>query len=166
MAKTLLNIALIVGIIALIGLMISIIWSILDPNMKADGLMIIWGICAVIGAGGSVFSLLMSKWLCKKAYDIEMITTPSNDTEAALQSIVADLAARAQIKMPELGIYEADEVNAFATGPSKDQSMVAVSTGLLTNMTPAQIRAVLGHEVWHINPSLADEPCSDSEFSG
>ena len=150
MAKTLLNIALIVGIIALIGLMISIIWSILDPNMKADGLMIIWGICAVIGAGGSVFSLLMSKWLCKKAYDIEMITTPSNDTEAALQSIVADLAARAQIKMPELGIYEADEVNAFATGPSKDQSMVAVSTGLLTNMTPAQIRAVLGHEVWHI----------------
>lgn len=150
MAKTLLNIALIVGIIALIGLMISIIWSILDPNMKADGLMIIWGICAVIGAGGSVFSLLMSKWLCKKAYDIEMITTPSNDTEAALQSIVADLAARAQIKMPELGIYEADEVNAFATGPSKDQSMVAVSTGLLSNMTPAQIRAVLGHEVWHI----------------
>ena len=150
MAKTLLNIALIVGIIALIGLMISIIWSILDPNMKADGLMIIWGICAVIGAGGSVFSLLMSKWLCKKAYDIEMITTPSNDTEAALQSIVADLAARAQIKMPELGIYEADEVNAFATGPSKDQAMVAVSTGLLTNMTPAQIRAVLGHEVWHI----------------
>ena len=150
MAKTLLNIALIVGIIALIGLMISIIWSILDPNMKADGLMIIWGICAVIGAGGSVFSLLMSKWLCKKAYDIEMITTPSNETEAALQNIVADLAARAQIKMPELGIYEADEVNAFATGPSKDQSMVAVSTSLLTNMTPAQIRAVLGHEVWHI----------------
>ena len=150
MAKTLLNIALIVGIIALIGLMISIIWSILDPNMKADGLMIIWGICAVIGAGGSVFSLLMSKWLCKKAYDIEMITTPSNETEAALQNIVADLAARAQIKMPELGIYEADEVNAFATGPSKDQAMVAVSTGLLSNMTPAQIRAVLGHEVWHI----------------
>ena len=150
MAKTLLNIALIVGIIALIGLMISIIWSILDPNMKADGLMIIWGICAVIGAGGTVFSLLMSKWLCKKAYDIEMITTPSNETEAALQNIVADLAARAQIKMPELGIYEADEVNAFATGPSKDQAMVAVSTGLLSNMTPAQIRAVLGHEVWHI----------------
>lgn len=150
MAKTLLNIALIVGIIALIGLMISIIWSILDPNMKADGLMIVWCICAVIGAGGSVFSLLMSKWLCKKAYDIEMITTPSNETEAALQNIVADLAARAQIKMPELGIYEADEVNAFATGPSKDQAMVAVSTGLLSNMTPAQIRAVLGHEVWHI----------------
>ncbi|MDT3662545.1 MAG: protease HtpX [Anaerobiospirillum sp.] len=150
MAKTLLNIALIVGIIALIGLMISIIWSILDPNMRADGLMFVWGICAVIGAGGSVFSLLMSKWLCKKAYDIEMITTPSNETEAALQNIVADLAARAKIKMPELGIYEADEVNAFATGPSKDQAMVAVSTGLLSNMTPAQIRAVLGHEVWHI----------------
>lgn len=150
MAKTLLNTALIVGIIALVSVMISLICYLLNPKLHIDSLLIILGICAVCGASGCILSLLLSKWLCQKSYNIQLITTPSNETEQGLYNIVAELAARAQLKMPEVGIYEADEVNAFATGPSKDQSLVAVSTGLLKYMSPAQIRAVLGHEVSHI----------------
>ena len=105
---------------------------------------------AVIGFGGSFISLLMSKWLAKKGTGAHVIETPANQTERWLVDTVQRQAQRAGIGMPEVAIYDAPEINAFATGWNKDSALVAVSTGLLNNMSPDEAEAVLGHEVSHV----------------
>ncbi|HZN25351.1 MAG TPA: protease HtpX [Burkholderiales bacterium] len=105
---------------------------------------------AVIGFGGSFISLFMSKWMAKRATGAHVIETPANSTERWLVDIVQRQAQRAGIRMPEVAVYEAPEINAFATGWNKDAALVAVSTGLLNNMTPDEAEAVLGHEVSHV----------------
>jgi heat shock protein HtpX len=105
---------------------------------------------AVIGFGGAFISLLMSKWTAKMGTGAHVIETPSNTTERWLVSTVQRQAAQAGIGMPEVAIYDAPEINAFATGWNKDASLVAVSTGLLNNMTQDEAEAVLAHEVSHI----------------
>jgi heat shock protein HtpX len=105
---------------------------------------------AVIGFGGSFISLLISKWMAKRATGAHVIETPSNQTERWLVDTVQRQAQRAGIGMPEVAIYEAPEINAFATGWNKDSALVAVSTGLLNNMSADEAEAVLGHEVTHV----------------
>ena len=105
---------------------------------------------AVIGFGGSFISLFMSKWMAKRATGAHVIETPANSTERWLVDIVQRQAQRAGIRIPEVAVYEAPEINAFATGWNKDAALVAVSTGLLNNMTPDEAEAVLGHEVSHV----------------
>ncbi len=105
--------------------------------------------CALMGFGGSFISLLMSKTIAKWSTGAKVIQQPHNEVEQWLVSSVATLAQRANIDMPEVAIYEG-EPNAFATGPSKSNSLVAVSTGLLHNMTREEIEAVLAHEVAHV----------------
>jgi len=105
---------------------------------------------AVIGFGGSFISLFMSKWMAKRATGAHVIETPASSTERWLVDIVQRQAQRAGIRMPEVAVYEAPEINAFATGWNKDAALVAVSTGLLNNMTPDEAEAVLGHEVSHV----------------
>ena len=104
----------------------------------------------VIGFGGSFISLLMSKWMAKRATGAHIVETPSNQTERWLVDTVQRQAQRAGIGMPEVAIYEAPEINAFATGWNKDSALVAVSTGLLNNMSADEAEAVLGHEVTHV----------------
>ncbi len=104
---------------------------------------------ALIGFGGSFISLLMSKTLAKWSTGAQVISRPSNQDEAWLLDTVADLATKARLPMPEVAIYEGGP-NAFATGPSKSNSLVAVSTGLLQSMNRRQVEAVLAHEVSHI----------------
>ncbi|MGN0903362.1 MAG: M48 family metalloprotease, partial [Succinivibrio sp.] len=106
--------------------------------------------CALFGCVGSVISLFMSKFMCKKAYGVRVITAPSNSREEFLLSTVASLAEQAGLKMPEVGIYNSPDPNAFATGASKDEALVAVSTGLLDSMSMSDVRGVLGHEISHI----------------
>lgn len=104
----------------------------------------------VIGFGGSFISLLMSKWMAKRATGAHVIETPANETERWLFNTVQRQAQSAGIGMPEVAIYDAPEINAFATGWNKDASLVAVSTGLLNNMSQDEAEAVLAHEVSHV----------------
>jgi heat shock protein HtpX len=104
----------------------------------------------VIGFGGSFISLLMSKWMAKMATGAHVIEVPSNTTERWLVDTVQRQAQRAGIGMPEVAVYDAPEINAFATGWNKDAALVAVSTGLLNNMSQEEAEAVLGHEVTHV----------------
>ena len=105
---------------------------------------------AVIGFGGSLISLALSKWSAKMMVGAQVISSPSNPTERWLLETVQRHAQQAGIGMPEVAIYEAPEINAFATGARRDNALVAVSTGLLQNMAPDEAAAVLGHEISHV----------------
>lgn len=105
---------------------------------------------AVFGFGGSFISLAISKWTAKRFTGARVIQQPSNSTEQWLVSTVARQAQAAGIGMPEVAIYDAPDVNAFATGMSRNNALVAVSTGLLNSMSQDEAEAVLGHEVSHV----------------
>lgn len=105
---------------------------------------------AVIGFGGSFISLLMSKWMAKRSTGAQVITQPRNPTEQWLLTTVAEQAKRAGIGMPEVAIFNSPTVNAFATGASRNNALVAVSSGLLNSMTKQEAEAVLAHEVSHV----------------
>ncbi len=106
----------------------------------------------IVGFAGSIISLLISKFMAKMAYGIKIIDPehPQNENERWLVNTVTTLAHDADISMPELGIYESPEVNAFATGASKRSSIVAVSSALLSQMNRRETQGVLAHEVSHI----------------
>ncbi len=121
---------------------------IFDQNgINYTGLLIL---SLVIGFGGSFISLAMSKWSAKWMTKARVIAQPANEMERWLLETVAAQSKRAYIGMPEVAIYDAPEINAFATGMNKNASLVAVSTGLLEKMTRDEIEAVLGHEIAHI----------------
>ncbi len=122
-----------------------------EPYLNANGLNLgsLLVFAAVMGFGGSLISLAISKWSAKTAMGVHVIDTPANSTEFRLVETIRKYASEAGIKMPEVGIYESPDVNAFATGMSKNSSLIAVSTGLLQQMTRQEAEAVLGHEVAH-----------------
>jgi len=116
-----------------------------DLNLQA--LVILSG---VIGFGGAFISLLISKWMAKRMTGAVVITHPSSNVEKWLVSTVKKQASIVGIKMPEVAIFPSSAMNAFATGPSKNNSLMAVSQGLLDNMAQGEIEAVVGHEMSHI----------------
>ncbi len=116
-------------------------------NLDLNALLIM---SAVIGMTGSFISLAMSKWMAKQSMGVVVIEHPQNQTEKWLVDTVARLARKANIGMPEVGIFQMPEPNAFATGMSKDNALVAVSTGLLQQMDADEVEAVLGHEISHV----------------
>ncbi|HKT30363.1 protease HtpX [Dyella sp.] len=105
---------------------------------------------AVFGMGGAFISLAMSKWMAKMTTGARVIEQPQNEAERWLVDTVGHHAQNAGIGMPEVAIYDAPEMNAFATGMSKNHALVAVSTGLLQQMDREQVAAVLGHEIGHV----------------
>jgi heat shock protein HtpX len=105
---------------------------------------------AIFGFGGALISLALSKWTAKRMMGVRVITAPQTDAERWLLATVQRLAGQAQIGMPEVGIFDAEEMNAFATGARRNAALVAVSTGLLRSMSRPQIEAVLGHEISHV----------------
>ncbi len=105
---------------------------------------------AVIGFSGSLISLFISKWSAKRAMGVQVIEQPANRTEHWLLETVRRQAERAGIGMPEVGIFESPDPNAFATGWNRNAALVAVSTGLLQQMDEGEVEAVLGHEVSHV----------------
>ena len=108
-------------------------------------------VCFVWGMGGAFLSLQMSKFFAKQAYRMRIIDGRGGNEEADwVYQTVARLTQQANLPMPEVGVYESPEVNAFATGPSKSRSLVAVSTGLLRSMRREEAEGVLAHEVAHI----------------
>jgi heat shock protein HtpX len=124
----------------------------IGPWLSARGIdfgsLLVFG--AVIGFGGAFFSLAISKWVAKRMLGVAVIETPRNETEAWLVATVRREAQQAGIGMPEVGLFESDEPNAFATGASRNHALVAVSSGLLARMGRTQAEAVLGHEVTHV----------------
>ncbi|GIR93097.1 MAG: protease HtpX [Thiotrichaceae bacterium] len=106
---------------------------------------------SIIGFSGSIISLFISKWMAKKSMGVKIISTPKNDTEKWLLSINKELSQKANINVPEFGIFDSKQPNAFATGSSKNNSLVAVSTGLLVTMNKDEVEAVVAHEICHIS---------------
>ncbi|HDB9952649.1 TPA: protease HtpX [Escherichia coli] len=116
-------------------------------SSSVQGLMIM---ALLFGFGGSFVSLLMSKWMALRSVGGEVIEQPRNERERWLVNTVATQARQAGIAMPQVAIYHAPDINAFATGARRDASLVAVSTGLLQNMSPDEAEAVIAHEISHI----------------
>lgn len=106
--------------------------------------------CLVYGMVGSIISLFLSKWMAKKSTATVVIETPRNGTEQWLVDTVAKQAKAVGIGMPEVGIFDNAQPNAFATGWNKNSALVAVSTGLLHTMTAEEVEAVLAHEIGHV----------------
>ena len=129
---------------------ISIILSILGVSSNPNDMVSLLIYSAVIGFTGSIISLLMSKTIAKRSVGAEVITQPHNETEAWLLQTVQNQAAQWNLKTPEVAIYHSPEPNAFATGASKNNSLVAVSTGLLDHMTRDEVETVLAHEMAHV----------------
>ena len=124
--------------------------SILDEqgvDLNLNSLLIF---CAVFGFGGAFISLAISKWMAKRTTGAKVIEQPANESERWLVETVKRQAERAGIGMPEVAIFPSQAPNAFATGMSRNNALVAVSTGLLHNMDKGEIEAVLGHEVAHV----------------
>jgi heat shock protein HtpX len=105
---------------------------------------------ALFGFGGAFISLAISKWMAKRSMGVRVITQPANPTEQWLVNTVRAQAEQAGIGMPEVGIFDSPQPNAFATGARRDAALVAVSTGLLRSMSQKEAEAVLGHEVSHV----------------
>ncbi|WP_333878290.1 protease HtpX [Methylobacter sp.] len=141
---------------AAILVVVSIIFNVLglSGTLDAQGIDLnlnaLLVMSAIIGMTGSVISLAMSKWSAKRAMGVHVIDQPQNQTEQWLIDIVARQARQAGIGMPEVGIFQTPESNAFATGMSKNSALVAVSTGLLQNMNTDEVEAVVGHEISHV----------------
>lgn len=116
-------------------------------NLNLESLLLF---SAVIGMSGSFMSLVLSKWMAKQSMGVYVIEQPSNATERWLVDVVARQAKQAGLGMPDVGIFQSPDPNAFATGMSKNNALVAVSTGLLQNMSADEVEAVLGHEITHV----------------
>jgi len=110
--------------------------------------LLVWSL--VIGFGGAFISLLFSKQMARAMLNCQQITEPRSHAEQVIYGSVREIAQRLHITMPEVWVYESPDPNAFATGPSKNNSMVAVSTGLLQNLKEDEVKAVLGHEMGHV----------------
>lgn len=149
MKRVLIFLATNLAIMVVLGLVINLLG--LNRFLTANGLNLpmLLGFAAVMGFGGSFISLWLSKPMAKWSTGAQVIEQPRNPTEAWLVDTVARLAKNAGLPMPEVAIYEG-EANAFATGPSRNNSLVAVSTGLLQSMSREEVEAVLAHEVAHV----------------
>ncbi|XCN73791.1 MAG: protease HtpX [Candidatus Electrothrix aestuarii] len=123
----------------------------IDRYLTSNGMNMsfLLGFSALIGFGGSIISLLMSKKMAKWSTGAQVIKQPSNQEERWLVDTIAKLASKAGLGMPEVAIYQGAP-NAFATGPSRSNSLVAVSTGLMQSMNKRQVEAVLAHEISHV----------------
>lgn len=143
------------AILVVLGISASILMSIFAPQglQTATGgmnLPAILILAAVFGMGGSFISLAMSKWVAKRMTGAQVIEQPRTSTEMWLLNTVQRQAEQAGIGMPEVAIYNSPQVNAFATGMSRNKALVAVSTGLLNSMQQDEVEAVLGHEISHV----------------
>lgn len=132
------------AVLVLLGLVMSIFGV---SSQSLPGLLVF---AAIFGFGGSIISLLMSKWVAKRFTGAKVIEKPTTQTEQWLVATVAKQAQDAGIGTPEVAIYDAPEINAFATGANRNNALVAVSTGLLEKMTREEAQAVLAHEVSHV----------------
>lgn len=150
MMRVLLFVATNIGILVVLSIAMQVLG--LEPYLNAQGLnyqsLLIFA--AAFGMGGAFISLLISKWTAKRFTGVRVIEQPANEVEQWLVDTVRRQAEQTGIGMPEVGIFDAQMVNAFATGANKNNALVAVSSGLLRSMSRDEAEAVLGHEVSHV----------------
>lgn len=141
-----------IAIMIVVSLVVNILGltGILDVQGIGINLNALLVMSAVIGMTGSIISLALSKWSAKQAMGVHVIEHPQNRLEQWLVDTVARQAKQAGIGMPEVGVFESPESNAFATGMNRNNALVAVSSGLLTRMDSDEVEAVIGHEMTHI----------------
>ena len=136
------------AVMLVLSIVLSLLSSLFGINTRGSGGLLL--MAAVFGFGGSLISLFMSKWMAKSAYGVQVIEQPRSEVEYWLMNTVQRQAQQAGIGMPEVGIYDAPDMNAFATGANRNNALVAVSSGLLYNMSRDEAEAVLAHEVSHV----------------
>ena len=136
------------AVLVLLGIVMSVLQNVFGIQLGNQGGLLV--MAALFGFGGSLISLLMSKWIAKRSTGAYVIEQPRNEAEQWLLTTVHRQAEQAGIGKPEVAIYDAPEINAFATGANRNNALVAVSTGLLRAMNRNEAEAVLGHEVSHV----------------
>lgn len=148
MMRVLLFIGTNIAVLVLLNIVLFIVQGVFHVRLgNYAGLLLM---AAVMGMGGSFISLAMSKWIAKRTTGAQVITEPRNESERWLLDTVRSEAQKAGIGMPEVAVYDAPDMNAFATGMSRNSALIAVSTGLLQSMDRNQVQAVLGHEITHV----------------
>ena len=135
------------AVMLVLSVVLNVVMAVFGIQYGSTGGLLL--LALVFGMGGSFISLAMSKKMALMSTGAQVIEQPSNNTERWLLNVVRQQAERAGIQMPQVAVYDSPEINAFATGMRRDDSLVAVSTGLLRNMTQDEAEAVLGHEVSH-----------------
>jgi heat shock protein HtpX len=136
------------AVLLLLGIVLTVLQNVFGIQLGNNGVLLVFA--ALFGFGGAFISLALSKWMAKRSTGAEVITQPRNESEAWLLNTVRRQADAAGIGMPEVAVYDAPEINAFATGMNKNNALVAVSTGLLRSMQRDEVEAVLAHEVSHV----------------
>jgi heat shock protein HtpX len=136
------------AVLVLLGIVMSVLQGVFGVQLGNTGALLV--MAAVIGFGGAFISLALSKWMAKRATGAVVIEQPRSEAEAWLLDTVRRQARAAGIRMPEVAVYDAPELNAFATGMTRNSALVAVSTGLLRGMNRDEVEAVLAHEVSHV----------------
>ena len=138
------------AVLALLSLVLFIVENVFGIHLLRGGTGGLLVFAAIFGFGGSLISLALSKWTAKRMMGVRVIQAPQTELERWLVGTVKRLADQARVGMPEVGIFDAEEMNAFATGARRNAALVAVSSGLLRSMSRTQVEAVLGHEITHV----------------
>jgi len=136
------------AIMLVLSVTLSILMTVFGIDRQGLGGLLL--LACVFGFGGAFISLLMSKWMAKRSVGAYVIEQPKNNTEKWLLETVKRYSAEAGIGMPEVALYQSPDMNAFATGANRNNALVAISTGLLENMSQAEAEAVIGHEISHV----------------
>src|SRR5882757_1182480 len=138
------------AVLALLSIVLFIVENVFGVHLAQGGTGGLLAFAAIFGFGGSLISLALSKWTAKRMMGVRVIENPQSELERWLVGTIKRLAEQARIGMPEVGIFDAEEMNAFATGARRNAALVAVSSGLLRSMSRTQVEAVLGHEITHV----------------
>src|SRR5450755_68130 len=138
------------AVLALLSVVLFIVENLFGVHLLQGGNGGLLVFAAIFGFGGSLISLALSKWSAKRMMGVRVIESPQSELERWLVGAVKRLAEQAQLGMPQVGIFDAEEMNAFATGARRNAALVAVSSGLLRNMSRSESEAVLGHEISHV----------------
>jgi heat shock protein HtpX len=138
------------AVLALLSVVLFVIEQAFGVHLARGGMGGMLVFAAIFGFGGALISLALSKWTAKRMMGVRVITAPQSEAERWLLGTVKRLADQAGVGMPEVGLFDAEEMNAFATGARRNAALVAVSSGLLRSMSRPQVEAVLGHEISHV----------------
>ena len=138
------------AVLALLSAVLFVVENIFGVHLMQGGTGGLLVFAAIFGFGGSLISLALSKWTAKRMMGVRVVESPESELERWLVGAVKRLAEQARIGMPEVGIFDSEEMNAFATGARRNAALVAVSSGLLRSMSRTQVEAVLGHEITHV----------------
>jgi heat shock protein HtpX len=139
-----------IAVLALLSLVLFVVENVFGVHLMQGGTGGLLVFAAIFGFGGSLISLALSKWTAKRMMGVRVIEVPQSELERWLVGTIKRLAEQSHLGMPQVGIFDSEEMNAFATGARRNAALVAVSSGLLRNMSRTQVEAVLGHEITHV----------------